>query len=77
MAKQNKDYYISSDQFETISHHMRMFDMEADRILELCSSEKVDIKYGFELGQMYTHLRACYQRMLKLEGEISAQITKT
>ncbi len=37
-----------------------MFDTKCDWIEELCSTEKADINYGFELGKMFNHLRDNY-----------------
>jgi len=72
----SKRYYISEDQFETIYHQTRMFEYNAEQIEELCSSEKDDIVYGFELGEIHTNLRNCFAEMLKLEEEILKQEIK-
>lgn len=50
-----------------------MFSRNADRIQELCNTERFDIVYGFELGQMYSHLKDCFINMSDLEDEIKKQ----
>ena len=50
-----------------------MFSVNADEIKELCNTERFDIVYGFELGQMYSHLKNCYIEMIELEDEIKKQ----
>lgn len=66
-------YLITQEQLQYIEHYKRMFEMNAERIKNLCSGEKDDVVYGFELGQMYTNLRDCFVEMLELEGEIKNQ----
>ncbi len=68
-----KEYRITEDQLETINHYKKMFDINSDRIQELCNSEKDDIVYGFELGMIYSHLRECFMEMGKLEDKIKRQ----
>ncbi len=63
-------YIITKEQLEFISHYARMFKLNADLIMELCSSEKPDINYGFELGKIHSHLRECFTEMLDLENQI-------
>lgn len=70
------DYYITQDQLETIEHMKRMFESNAENILHLCSSEKDDIVYGFELGKMHSHLRGCFVDMFELIDEIKKQKQK-
>lgn len=72
----NKDYYISKEQLETITHYKRMFEVEAENIYDLCASEKSDIEYGFSLGQTYSHLIDCFSNMTNLEGSIRKQELK-
>lgn len=50
-----------------------MFELNADTIRQLCSSEKDDVVYGFELGSIHSHLRDCFIKMYDLEGEIRKQ----
>ena len=50
-----------------------MFNHNAEEIERLCSSEKDDIVYGYELGKMYTHLRDCFMGMMDLEDEIKSE----
>jgi hypothetical protein len=69
-------YFISQDQLEIIEHYKRMFELNADKIKDLCSSEKDDIVYGFELGEMHSHLRQCFIAMMELEDEIRNQEIK-
>jgi len=66
-------YIITQDQLESIEHYKRMFELNAQSISELCSSEKHDIVYGFELGQMHSHLRECFMNMMNLESDIRDQ----
>jgi len=66
-------YKLKSKQLETISHYKRMFRLEADNIQDLCSSEKDDVVYGFELGKIYSHLEKCFFEMGDLEDEIKNQ----
>jgi len=68
-----KEYLISQEQLEQIEHFRRMFELNANLIKDLCSDEKSDVVYGFELGKMYTHLRECFVDMVHLESEIRKQ----
>jgi hypothetical protein len=72
MSKEKK-YLITQDQFETIQHYKRMFEVNAEYIQGLCSSEKADIIYGFELGKIHSHLRDCFVEMMELETQIKEQ----
>lgn len=68
-----RKYIITHDQLETIEHYKRMFEFNADLVSDLCNGEKDDIVYGFTLGQMYSHLRDCFTKMMELENEIRNQ----
>lgn len=68
-----RKYIINEEQLEEIEHYKRMFELNADKINNLCNSEKDDIVYGFELGQMHSHLRDCFIRMMDLEEAIRKQ----
>lgn len=70
---EDKVYYITKEQFESISHYKRMFELNAENIKELCDSEKDDIVYGYHLGQIQYHLRDCFVEMMELEDEIRNQ----
>jgi hypothetical protein len=73
-----KNYYISQEQLEQLEHYTTMFNVNCDNLKTLCSSEKDDIIYGFELGQMYHHLKSCFIDMMELTDEIKQQtITKS
>ena len=69
-------YIITQEQIDTIEHFKQMFAHNADRIKDLCDSEKDDIVYGFELGQIHSHLRECFRDMMLLEDEIKKQISE-
>jgi hypothetical protein len=69
----NENYYITQEQLETIEHHKRMFELNAELIQQLCNSKKDDVVYGFELGKMHSHLRDCFINMMELEDEIRKQ----
>lgn len=64
------EYLITEDQLYQIEHFSRMFEVAADDIKELCSAERSDIVYGFELGKSYRHLRDCFMEMINLKDEI-------
>lgn len=68
-----KEYLITQEQLEQIEHYKRMFELNADLVKELCSSEKHDIVYGFELGKIHSHLRDCFMGMMELESEVASQ----
>lgn len=67
MAKQ---YLIDQEQLEEIIHYKDMFQLNSQYIKELCSSEKHDIVYGYELGKMYSHLSDCFLEMMDLVTSI-------
>ena len=73
---EEKKYFITREQLETIEHFRNMFSVNADEIKELCNTERFDIVYGFELGQMYSHLRECFFEMIELEENIKKQQIK-
>lgn len=64
-------YKITQSQFEDIDHLKRMFEHNAERIRKLCSEERSDVVYGFELGEIHSHLRECFMKMDELEDNIS------
>lgn len=66
-------YFITKEQLNFIEHYKRMFELEADNIKGLCSSEKDDIVYGFVLGETHSHLRQCFIDMMELYNEIKEQ----
>ena len=68
-----RKYFITQDQLEEFDHYRTMFELTADGILDLCKSEKDDIVYGFELGQMHSLLRNKSLKMLELRNEIADQ----
>lgn len=72
----NGDYYITQEQLETIEHYKRMFKLNVEKIQGLCDSEKDDIVYGFELGNICSHLQDCFENMSELEDEIRKQEIK-
>lgn len=74
--KEEKKYIITQEQLEIIEHYKLMFQLEAEKIKELCFSEKDDIVYGFELGKTYFNLMDCFMNMMILEEEIKQQIFK-
>ena len=71
-----KKYIINQEQLSQIEHYKDMFKFHAEMIQGLCNSEKPDISYGFELGQVYTNLTNYYVEMMNLESEIRDQIIK-
>lgn len=68
-----KGYLITQEQLEKIEHYKRMFDVNAEIIKVLCSEEKDDIVYGFELGKIHSDMRQCFIDMMELENEIRSQ----
>ncbi len=68
-----KEYLITQEQIEKIEHYKRMFGFNAEIVKDLCSEEREDIVYGFELGKMHSHLRQCFIDMMELESEIRLQ----
>jgi hypothetical protein len=48
-----KEYLITQEQIEKLEHFKKMFEFNAQLVLDLCSGERDDIVYGFELGRMY------------------------
>jgi len=68
-----KGYLVTQEQLEKIEHYKRMFEVNAEIVQELCSSERDDIVYGFNLGKLHSHLRQCFIEMMELEHEIKDQ----
>ena len=68
-----KGYLITQEQIEKLEHFKRMFELNDELINDLCSDEKDDVVYGFELGKMHSHLRQCFIDMMELESEIRSQ----
>jgi len=65
-----KKFFITPEQIEQIGHYGRMFSLNAERINELASSEKDDVVYGFELGEIHSHIEDCRIAMGNLHTEI-------
>jgi len=74
---QKRKYIVTEEQIKDIEHYKRMFELNAERIQKLCVQERSDIEYGFELGQIHTHLRECFIEMMNLEEEVRKQEVKT
>ena len=72
IAMENK-YFLTEDQFEQLEYFNRMFETKSEWIKELCSTEKADINYGFELGKMHNYLRDNNIEFLHLCQEIKDQ----
>ena len=66
-------YLITEDQLEQLEHYKRMFELNAELIQDLCSSERDDVVYGFELGKIHSQLRNCFIKMMELESKIRNQ----
>jgi len=66
----SKKYTITQEQFEHLEHFQQMFRHHSDSIRELCSTEKDDVVYGFQLGQTYTYLTKHFIEMMELMSEI-------
>lgn len=67
------EYGITYEQLQDLEHYKRMFEHNAETIKELCNSEKDDIIYGFELGQLYKSQRDYYIAMYDLCDQIRNQ----
>lgn len=65
MAKSKKLKKYRLD--EELSWIQTQLEGAAEDILNLCSDKRPDIVYGFELGQIYKHLRACFLEMAKIK----------
>lgn len=70
-----KGYLITEEQLEKLGDFERMIGGCAEIIQVLCSEEKDDIVYGFELGKVHSDLRQCYIDMMNLQSEIRAYQT--
>lgn len=68
-----KRYYLNEEQFESLEHYKRMFELNADKIAKLCEAERDDVVYGFHLGEMHSHLRDCFMEMMKILNKIRDQ----
>lgn len=66
-------YYITQDQLESLILYRRGIEMSAERIANLCSSEKADMVYGFELGKIHSQIRDSFCGILDLEYAIGQQ----
>lgn len=69
-----KGHTITKDQLRRLNHYAESLDSVADLIRELCSSEKDDIVYGYELGKLYYHLKEYVQGIRELEYDIEHEI---
>jgi hypothetical protein len=65
-----KKYTITQEQFEQLDYIQSMLRQHSDNIRELCSTEKDDVVYGFQLGQTYTYLTKHFIEMMELMSEI-------
>jgi hypothetical protein len=69
-------YVINRDDLRIFEHYAEMFRLNAERINELCSSEKDDVVYGFELGQIHSHMRDCFVEMLEHCNSVKSKESK-
>ena len=67
---ENEFVYIGN---ESSKFNQQMFRLHADSIKDLCSSEKDDVVYGFQLGETYTYLNKHFIEMMELTDEIRKQ----
>lgn len=71
---EDKKYYITQEQLERIDHFKEMFRYESDNLRDLCSSEKDDVVYGYQMGQTSANLSECHMNlMLLISDEIKKQ----
>ena len=68
-----KTYTLTQDQLDDLEHFKHMFEHNAELLRGICSSEKDDIVYGFELGRMYSSLESNFLEMSKLMYSIKEQ----
>lgn len=52
-----KEYHISKKQLEELEYIKGVFSSQAENIKELCSAEREDIVYGYELGQIQSTIK--------------------
>jgi hypothetical protein len=69
----SKKYTITHEQLQQLEYFQQMLRHHADNIKELCSSEKDDVVYGFQLGETYTYLSKHSMEMIELTDEIRKQ----
>jgi hypothetical protein len=69
-----KGHTITKDQLRRFNHYAESLDSVADLIRELCSSEKDDIVYGYELGKLYYNLKEYVQGIRELKYDIEHEI---
>ena len=70
-----KGYLITEEQLEKLEDFKRILNVNLEIISTLCSEEKDDIVYGFELGKIHSELRQCFIDMMDLNSEIKANQT--
>ena len=63
-------YVITKEQLDFIDYIKDMLNVNAETIKKLCNEEKSDIQYGFELGNVYSHLMANFKDMMLLIDDI-------
>ena len=65
--------YITKEQVRELEHYKEMFNSASEQIKEMCSEERSDVEYGFEMGKMYANLRGQYLSMYSLMSTIKNQ----
>ncbi len=69
----NKKYYITQIQLFQLQHFKRMFELVSHDIRNLCSEERADVVYGFELGKIHSDLRRHFIDFSEFEDELKEQ----
>ena len=65
--------YITKEQVRELEHYKEMFNSTSEQIEKLCSEEKSDVEYGFEMGRIYANMRSQYLHMYSLMSTIKNQ----
>lgn len=69
----DKKYYVTQEQLEALSHLTSIFDAQAEYIHNLCSEERDDVVYGFELGKIYSAMREHFIESNELVRQLWSQ----
>lgn len=67
------EYKMTEKQIEDFEHIQSMVNDNAENLRFLCNQERSDIEYGFEIGNIYSHLKKLYTEMDNLITSIYQQ----
>lgn len=66
-------YKITKEQLDTLERIREVLMYDRDNINKLCTSQRDEIVYGFELGKLYSSISRVHLELIEITSDISDQ----